>query len=55
MRLWLLEEVSELEAVLKSLIRVMVERADNEKDILMPGYTHLQVRTLIFSRGNHTD
>ncbi|KAF9053584.1 argininosuccinate lyase [Hymenopellis radicata] len=26
----------------KALIRVLVERADNEKDYLMPGYTHLQ-------------
>ena len=28
---------------LKGLIRVIVERADQEKDILLPGYTHLQV------------
>lgn len=32
-----------MEKGLKDLIRVMVERADKEKDILMPGYTHLQV------------
>lgn len=44
MRLWLLEEVNEIEESLKALIRVMVERADKEKDALMPGYTHLQVR-----------
>ena len=43
MRLWLLDEVKEIEASLKALIRVMVERADKEKDILLPGYTHLQV------------
>jgi argininosuccinate lyase len=43
MRLWLLDEIKKLETVLKSLIRVMVDRADNEKDVLMPGYTHLQV------------
>ncbi|KAI0692393.1 putative argininosuccinate lyase [Cytidiella melzeri] len=42
MRLWLLEEVKDIEAGLKGLIRVMVERADKEKDILLPGYTHLQ-------------
>jgi argininosuccinate lyase len=42
MRLWLLEEVKDIEAGLKGLIRVMVERADTEKDVLMPGYTHLQ-------------
>lgn len=44
MRLWLLEEVKQLVTILKSLIRVMVERADSEKDVLMPGYTHLQAR-----------
>ena len=46
MRLWLLGEVRTVEKGLKDLIRVMVERADKEKDILMPGYTHLQVRPL---------
>lgn len=43
MRLWLLDEVKHVEAGLKDLIRVMVERADKEKEILLPGYTHLQV------------
>jgi len=43
MRLWLIEQVSEIEASLVALIRVMVERADKERDHLMPGYTHLQV------------
>lgn len=43
MRLWLLDEVKEVEAGLRALIRVMVERADKERDYLMPGYTHLQV------------
>ncbi|KAF7978150.1 hypothetical protein HWV62_17482 [Athelia sp. TMB] len=42
MRLWLLDEVKDIEASLKGLISVMVERADKEIDILMPGYTHLQ-------------
>lgn len=44
MRLWLLHEVKEVETGLKALIRVMVERADKEKEFLLPGYTHLQVR-----------
>jgi hypothetical protein len=44
MRLWLLEEVKAIKEGLKGLIRVLVERADIEKDILLPGYTHLQVR-----------
>lgn len=43
MRLWLLDQVNELEDALKSVIGVIVERADKEKSILMPGYTHLQV------------
>ena len=47
MRIWLLDEVKEIEESLKALIRVMVERADKEKDALMPGYTHLQVRNLV--------
>ncbi|ELU44781.1 argininosuccinate lyase [Rhizoctonia solani AG-1 IA] len=42
LRLWLLAEIKDVESALKGLIRVMVERADSEKDILMPGYTHLQ-------------
>jgi argininosuccinate lyase len=42
-RLWLLDQVKEAENNLKSLIRVLVERADNEKQYILPGYTHLQV------------
>ena len=43
MRLWLLEAIKDVEQGLKGLTRVMVERADQEKHILLPGYTHLQV------------
>lgn len=43
LRLWLLERVCEIDAALVLLIRVMVDRADKERDHLMPGYTHLQV------------
>ncbi|KAJ6455691.1 argininosuccinate lyase [Mycena sanguinolenta] len=42
MRLWLLEEVKDLEQSVKGLLQVIVDRADKEKDILLPGYTHLQ-------------
>ncbi|KAG8880034.1 argininosuccinate lyase [Tulasnella sp. 332] len=42
MRLWLLKEVNDIQQSLIGLIRVMAERADKEKDYLMPGYTHLQ-------------
>ena len=47
MRLWLLGEVKVVESSLRGLLRVLVERADQEKDILMPGYTHLQVRIFL--------
>jgi argininosuccinate lyase len=46
-RLWLLDEARKIGNDLKGLIRVIVERADQEKDILMPGYTHLQVSSEI--------
>lgn len=49
MRLWLLGEVKKVEAGLKDLIRVMAERADKEKHILLPGYTHMQVGTVFFT------
>ncbi|EJD53088.1 argininosuccinate lyase [Auricularia subglabra TFB-10046 SS5] len=42
MRLWLLDELSELEKMVKGLISVLVNRAEKEIDALMPGYTHLQ-------------
>ena len=44
MRLWLLAQVGEIEASLKGLLRVMIDRAEKEVDAIMPGYTHLQVR-----------
>ncbi|KAJ7632509.1 argininosuccinate lyase [Roridomyces roridus] len=42
MRLWLLDQVQDIEQSVKGLLHVIVERADKEKDILLPGYTHLQ-------------
>ena len=48
MRLWLLDQVRQVEAGLGGLIRVLVERADKEKGILLPGYTHLQVCIFLF-------
>lgn len=41
-RLWLREQIAELRGHLHQLIRVTVERAEVEIDLLMPGYTHLQ-------------
>ncbi|XP_042862647.1 argininosuccinate lyase-like [Penaeus japonicus] len=42
MKLWLQEHLTEIADHLAVLARVLVERADREKTILMPGYTHLQ-------------
>lgn len=42
-RLWLLDEAKNVEEGLKALILVIVNRADKEKEFLLPGYTHLQV------------
>ncbi len=41
-RLWLREESAKLMGHLRQLIHVTVDRAEQEVDILMPGYTHLQ-------------
>lgn len=43
MRIWLRDEASSILAHLKELISITVNRADKEMDVLMPGYTHLQV------------
>ncbi|EPQ28456.1 uncharacterized protein PFL1_03759 [Pseudozyma flocculosa PF-1] len=42
MRLWLMDEALAIEIFLKELVQVMVARAREEVDALMPGYTHLQ-------------
>jgi len=42
MRLWLRWEGLALDAALVSLVRTAVDRAQDEIDVLMPGYTHLQ-------------
>lgn len=43
MRLWLKDECRSLLGHVKELIRVATGRAAQEIDVLMPGYTHLQV------------
>ena len=45
MRLWLMGEAGDIVNSVKALLRVMVERAAKEIQYLMPGYTHLQVRS----------
>ncbi|KZT11268.1 argininosuccinate lyase [Laetiporus sulphureus 93-53] len=42
LRLWLINQVGDIEKSLKGLLSVMVERASKEISYLMPGYTHLQ-------------
>ncbi|KAK9898315.1 argininosuccinate lyase [Cystobasidium minutum MCA 4210] len=42
MRIWLLEQVDTLSALMKDLLKVTIARAQSEIDHIMPGYTHLQ-------------
>ncbi|XP_043858832.1 argininosuccinate lyase isoform X1 [Dromiciops gliroides] len=42
LRLWMRRSCSALSAHLQMLLTTMVERAEAEKDVLFPGYTHLQ-------------
>jgi argininosuccinate lyase len=41
-RLWILEEVKTLDAAAKNLQQALVDRAENDLDIILPGYTHFQ-------------
>ena len=41
-RLWLREEISEIDGLVRGLQRAIVERAENHRNAAMPGYTHLQ-------------
>jgi len=41
-RLWLLDSLPDLDAALAGLQSALVERADRDMDVLLPGYTHLQ-------------
>jgi argininosuccinate lyase len=55
MRMWLRDELPEIEKDLIDLIRVVGERAEADMDYIMPGYTHLQraqvIQTWINMRG----
>ncbi|CZR59606.1 probable argininosuccinate lyase [Phialocephala subalpina] len=42
MRLWLRDELRKIETYLVDFLKVMAARAEQEIDILVPGYTHLQ-------------
>eukprot|EP01063_Lacrimia_lanifica_P011234 TRINITY_DN18056_c0_g1_i1.p2 TRINITY_DN18056_c0_g1~~TRINITY_DN18056_c0_g1_i1.p2 ORF type:complete len:470 (+),score=222.63 TRINITY_DN18056_c0_g1_i1:61-1470(+) len=41
-RLWMRDEIDALVALMKGLIKVTVDRAEAEVDLIFPGYTHLQ-------------
>ncbi len=41
-RLWMLQAVKELDEAAHELQKTLVERAERDLDILLPGYTHLQ-------------
>ncbi|MBR3869880.1 MAG: argininosuccinate lyase [Clostridia bacterium] len=41
-RLWLRDECEEIIALIKGLMRAIVKKADENKSVIMPGYTHLQ-------------
>jgi len=41
-RLWLRKEVNVISDHLQSLMKVFVERAEKEIEVLLPGYTHMQ-------------
>jgi argininosuccinate lyase len=51
-RLWLRGEIDEIGQLLTSLQRVMVEKADQYADVILPGFTHLQVAQPV-SFGHH--
>jgi argininosuccinate lyase len=42
LRLWLLEAIQTLDAAVRDLQTALVERAESDLNILLPGYTHLQ-------------
>ena len=51
-RLWLRGEIDEIGTLLGALQRVLVEQADRHADVILPGFTHLQVAQPV-SFGHH--
>ena len=43
MQLYLKEEISEIKTQVKQLFDLLVQLAEKHKDVLIPGYTHLQI------------
>lgn len=46
MKLWMKKAVGEVLDDVKCLLKVIIEKADEKIDVIMPGYTHLQVKSL---------
>lgn len=44
MRIWLRYEATMILTYLTKLVSVLVDRAEKEINVIIPGYTHLQVR-----------
>lgn len=42
MRMFVRERLGEIEQNLQDLLRIIIDRAEREKDAIMPGYTHMQ-------------
>lgn len=42
MRMFVKERLGEIEQDLKDLLRIIIDRAERDKDAIMPGYTHMQ-------------
>ncbi|MBP5553121.1 MAG: argininosuccinate lyase, partial [Spirochaetales bacterium] len=50
LRLWLRDYSDELSALLKDLISALTEKAEENLEVIMPGYTHLQhAQPVLFS------
>jgi len=43
MRLYLLDEIKEIRSLIERLIHTLIDLAEKNIDIIMPGYTHLQI------------
>lgn len=52
MKLWIKKAIKEILKNVKDLMNVVVEKAEGNLEVLMPGYTHLQVNMLLNS-SNH--
>lgn len=52
LRLWLLKHLKEIDTALGALVETLLQRVENEGDVLIPGFTHLQRGQPIFL-GHH--